>query len=260
MLLACSKDNGETAAPQAGVQLNNTSLGNVLTDETGRTLYFFSNDFDGNSACTGNCLTAWPVFYRESPALGTGLNQADFTTITRADGTKQTAYKGWPLYYYKDDTKTGDVTGENVGNVWFVAKPTYTIMLTNTQLIGHDGKSYTSNAQEGTGKTLFFVDGQGRTLYAFKNDKNNKNNFTKSDFSNNAVWPVYESTLSEIPSTLDKSLFGSITVAGHSQLTYKGWPLYYFGQDTKRGDTKGVSFPSPGVWPIVQKDTPTAPQ
>lgn len=257
-LLACKNDSNTT--PQPDVALGTTSLGKVLVGENGRTLYFFSADADGNSACAGTCKDTWPVFFKENMLLGDGLNAADFTTITRADGTKQTAYKTWPLYYYQSDTKAGEVKGENVGNVWFVAKPDYSIMIARAQLKGHDGKNYTSNYTEGTGNTLFFVDGLGRTLYGFANDKKNKNNFTKADFSNNSVWPLMEDALKEIPSTVDKSLFGTIQVAGHNQLTYKGWPLYYFGQDNnQRGSTKGVSFPKPGVWPIVNKDTPEAP-
>ncbi|GAB3913867.1 hypothetical protein GCM10028803_58440 [Larkinella knui] len=263
-LTSCDKDTDDAtpAAPDPAINLTSTSLGNVMTDETGRTLYFFSNDYDstGASTCTGGCLTTWPVFYRATPKLGTGLTATDFGTITRADGSKQTTYKSWPLYYYKDDAKSGDVKGENVGNVWFVAKPNYSIMMANAQLIGHNGKSYTSDYKEGTGKTIYFTDAMGRTLYGFKNDKNNKNNYTKSDFSNNAVWPLYEETLKEVPSTIDKTLFGSITVFGRQQLTFKGWPLYYFQQDNgKRGLNKGISFPQPAVWPIVNKDTPVAP-
>ncbi|WP_266368875.1 hypothetical protein [Tellurirhabdus rosea] len=257
-LLSC--EDKETA-PDPGVLVSQTTLGNVLTDESGRTLYFFANDTDGNSACTGNCLTNWPVFYRETmPNLATSLNAADFSTITRADGTKQTAFRGWPLYYYAKDSKAGDLTGENVGNIWFVAKPDYSIMFANRQLVGHDGKNYTSDYKEGTGSTVFLTDGRGNTLYGFARDKRNKNNYTRADFSNNAIWPIYEVTLKDIPSTLDRTQFGTIPVGNRTQLTYKGWPLYYFGQDTKRGDTKGVSFPSPGIWPIIQKDTPVAPE
>lgn len=260
---SCDKGSDDTPTPpEPAVTLTNTSLGNVMTDETGRTLYFFSNDYDstGASTCTGNCLTNWPVFYRENPKLASGLNAADFGTITRTDGTKQSTYKGWPLYYYKDDVAQGDVKGENVGNIWFVAKPNYSIMIANAQLVGHNGKSYTADYKEGTGKTIYFTDGQGRTLYGFVRDKKNVNNFTKADLSNNAVWPMFEETLKEVPSTVDKSLFGSITVAGRQQLTFKGWPLYYFQQDRgKRGLNKGISFPQPGVWPIVNNNTPEAP-
>ncbi len=56
-----------------------------------------------------------------------------------------------------------------------------------------------------------------------------------------------------------KNDFGKIDVYGRTQLTYKGWPLYYFGQDSVRGDNKGISFPAPGVWPIANENTPVAP-
>ncbi|MFC0183054.1 hypothetical protein ACFFJX_10995 [Pseudarcicella hirudinis] len=98
-------------------------------------------------------------------------------------------------------------------------------------------------------------------MYAFAKDKKGKNNYTKADFSNNATWPIYTTDLKDVPSNLDKTLFGTIKVQDKVQLTYKGWPLYYFGPDNNlRGSTKGVSVPTPGVWPIVQKDSPVAPE
>jgi predicted lipoprotein with Yx(FWY)xxD motif len=270
--LACSKDNqDENSDPTVKeVQLkNNASFGSVLTDKEGRTLYYFANDATATNTCTGGCEPIWPIFNIDNLSakkLGTGLEISDFTTITTASGKKQVTYKGRPLYYYaplvsgtnvkEDAGKTG---GENIGGVWFVAKPDYTIMLTNAQLVGHDGKNYTSTYTEGTGKTLYFTDAKGVTLYAFKNDKQNKNNFTASDFSNNGVWPIYETDKIVVPSGLDKSLFGSITVFGRKQLTYKGWPLYRFGQDNMvMGSNKGVSFPAPGIWPVPVKNMAAA--
>jgi predicted lipoprotein with Yx(FWY)xxD motif len=46
-----------------------------------------------------------------------------WTVVTRDDGSKQWAYKGKPLYFWKDDKKPGDVDGDNRGNVWHVAAP-----------------------------------------------------------------------------------------------------------------------------------------
>jgi len=93
-------------------------------------------------------------------------------------------------------------------------------------------------------------------LYAFFRDSTNINKFTKADFSNNAVWPLYETDKVVVPSVLDKTLFGSIMVFGHKQLTYKGWPMYYVGSDVDpitgkfRGNNKGVYGPLPMKWPI----------
>lgn len=255
--IACSDHQ---PAPTADIVLTQTSLGQVLTGQGSRTLYFFAPDASGNSNCAGQCRETWPIFYDETLTVGDGLNSADFKTIDRADGAKQTTYKGWPLYYFRNDAQAGDVKGENVGERWFVAKPNYSIMIANRQLVGNDGKNYTSDNQEGTGNSFYFTDGNGVTLYRFTPDKKNMNTFTRPDLSNNAIWPLYETALGEVPSTLNKTDFSVISVAGRSQLTYKGWPLYYFGSDQKqRGNTKGVSVPRPGVWPVVYKTTPEAP-
>jgi predicted lipoprotein with Yx(FWY)xxD motif len=132
-------------------------------------------------------------------------------------------------------------------------------MLMDGLLIGKDGVIYNSMYEPGEEMVQYFVDENGRTLYIFINDTFEKNNFTQEDFSNNAVWPVYEVELQAVASTLDKALFGSIDVFGHQQLTYKGWPLYYFGGDSIRGNTTGVSVPGPGVWPVAVQDLETAP-
>jgi len=116
-------------------------------------------------------------------------------------------------------------------------------MYAQAQLIGHDGKNYTEDYTEGDGATAYIVDIDGNTLYTFINDTKDTNNFTNADFSNNGVWPIAEITLDKIPSILANSDFGTIDVFGRTQLTYKGWPLYYFGQDAARGDNKGISFP-----------------
>ena len=236
-------------------------LGQVLTDDTGNTLYFFTKDSEpNNSSCMGGCLSNWPVFHASNLSVGMGLDAADFEEFERADGVMQTTYKGWPLYYFANDNNAGETNGEAVNNIWFVAKPDYGLMLMDDELVGKDGMTYDSNYELGSEVVQFFVDAEGRTIYTFKNDNYNQNNFTADDFSNNGVWPIYEFDLQSIPSTLDESLFGSITVAGHTQMTYKGWPLYYFGQDAARGETKGVSVPSPGIWPVAVEGADAATQ
>ena len=257
-LLSCTSDS---TPPGPDLSLTTTSLGPVLTGSGGKTLYVFAGDVDGTPTCTGSCLDTWPAFYQATPTLGASLKAADFTTITRTDGSKQTAYKGWPLYYFKNDAKAGDVTGDNVGGTWLVAKPNYSLLLGARQLTGLDGKNYTFDTKEGTGQSVYLIDSLGRTLYAFANDKRGKNNDTTADLSNNPTWPIFTTTLVDLPSSLNRADFGTITVFGQSQLTYKGWPLYYFGSDQGvRGNTKGVSVPRPGVWPVVNSTSPLAPQ
>lgn len=269
LLFACKKDEKTTPSQPLLVKLSTSAeFGTYLTDKDGNTLYYFANDPAGTSTCAGGCLAVWPVYYAgdnfTAGLLDQGLNFTDFGVATSTAGQKQTTYKGWPLYYYAPGGSTreapGQIQGEAVGGVWFVAKPDYTINLVNAQLVGHDGKNYLGDNTEGVGKTIYFTDDKGRTLYSFFKDSAQNNNFTKPDFSNNDIWPIYETDKVVVPSTLDKTLFNSIDVFGKKQLTYKGWPLYYFGQDGAiRGSTKGVSFPAPGVWPVALKERPAAP-
>ena len=274
LILGCSKDSDQDppkiddpvqiddpeTTPNSVQLSDNATLGKIMTDAEGMTLYFFSLDTKGTSECFDGCLNAWPVFHQENITVDAGLNVSDFATIDRADGTKQTTFKGWPLYYFSSDTNVGDTNGDGANDVWYVAKPDYSLMYVSAQLVGHDDKNYLGDYTEGDGVTPYLVDIEGRTLYGFINDAKDTNNFTNEDFSNDGVWPIAEITLDKIPSILNADDFGSIDVFGKTQLTYRGWPLYYFGQDADRGDNKGISFPAPGVWPIINVDTEPAPE
>ncbi len=280
-LLNCSKDDGgmtplpdntnnptptPTPSPEANaVRLrDNGTFGNMLTDSDGMSLYFFSSDAKGDSHCTDGCLSTWPVFYESDLTLDEGLDADDFGSITRSDGDMQTTYKGWPLYSYASDSAEGEVNGDGVNAIWFVAKPDYSVMMVQAQLVGRDRDgnetNLTGDYEPGDSTTFYMTDASGNTLYGFINDENGVNHFTNEDFSNDAVWPIFEEELNQVPSILDAADFGNIDVFGRQQLTYKGWPLYYFGQDEARGDNYGVGFPAAGIWPIVNPDTEVAPQ
>jgi predicted lipoprotein with Yx(FWY)xxD motif len=113
-----------TAAPKpASVKVGTTSIGKVLTDAKGMTLYRFDNDTTaGKSACTGACASAWPAATGAAVA-GAGIDGSKLTTFTRDDGTKQLQMDGHPLYTFAGDTKPGDVSGKAIPN-WHAASPT----------------------------------------------------------------------------------------------------------------------------------------
>ncbi|MCS4227097.1 hypothetical protein [Sphingobacterium sp. BIGb0165] len=258
---SCSKDDDKAPEDKKkGIQAAaNAQFGTILTDANGKTLYFFSNDTKGMSACTGNCLSTWPVYHNNETSSDMKIDKSLLGEITRTDGSKQSTYKGWPLYYYAGDSQSDPVKGDAVNKIWYVAKPDYLLMVANAQLVGHDGKNYLGDYTEGTGSTLYLTDDKGRTLYAFNPDKFNKNTFTKPDFSNDAVWPIYQMDKGALPSLIKSADISVIDVFGKKQLTFKGWPMYYFGQDQQRGDNKGISFPRPAVWPILNDKTTIAP-
>ncbi len=262
-----STDNGivhvidAVMLPDYDVKVEMTDeYGKILTDREGNTLYYFTKDVNDTSVCIDGCIANWPEFYSAGLYLPSEMDRNDFSSFERTDGSMQTTFKGWPLYYFANDNQAGDINGENVNNVWYVAKPDYTIMLSDNQLVGEDGKDYKGDYTEGEEIIQFFTDDDGYTLYTWKNDFYNRNMFTKPDFSNNAVWPIYEVDEIDIPSVLESASFDTIDVHGRSQLTYRGWPLYYYGaDDSTRGSTKGVSFPAPGVWPVAKAVMDTAP-
>jgi predicted lipoprotein with Yx(FWY)xxD motif len=105
---------------------NDAVLGAYLVGEDGRALYLFTKDSNGTSVCTGDCAAAWPPFVlegSETVAAGAGVS-GTLGAITRADGSKQVAINGVPLYYFAGDKKAGDVNGQGLNGVWFLVDAT----------------------------------------------------------------------------------------------------------------------------------------
>ncbi len=120
MMSATLSFTGSFAGESPGtIEISNSSLGQILTDTKGMTLYTFDKDTNGKSACNEGCAKAWPPVLAEASMKEIG----DFTKITRDDGTKQWAYKGMPLYGWVKDKVSGDVTGDKFKGVWHVVKP-----------------------------------------------------------------------------------------------------------------------------------------
>ena len=112
---AAESPSESAAAGGPTVNLGDTSLGSVLVDGDGKTLYIFTPDAAsaGKSVCNGDCAAAWP------PLLGDAA-PGDFTTITRDDGATQIAFHGMPLYYFAADAAAGDVKGQGLNDKWYV--------------------------------------------------------------------------------------------------------------------------------------------
>jgi predicted lipoprotein with Yx(FWY)xxD motif len=113
--------------------------GSYLSDGQGRTLYLFVNEegkdegaveMDAQGVnlnavpCTEGCLQVWPAFVSQGePQVGEGLDAALLKTVTRDDGTNQLVYNGWPLYYFHQDQKAGDILGQDIhsfGGTWYI--------------------------------------------------------------------------------------------------------------------------------------------
>lgn len=121
---AATAEAGGGAGGAVGLATD-ASAGPFLTGENGMTLYIFTKDGPGKTVCYDQCAVNWPPFTLEAGETVTaaaGISGA-FGTITRSDGSTQVTYRDLPLYYYVADRNAGDVTGQGVGGVWFVAAP-----------------------------------------------------------------------------------------------------------------------------------------
>lgn len=99
-------------------------LGSYVAGKDGLALYVFLPDKgkDG-SECNGDCAASWPPLTVKDPADVTAGDDVtgELGTITRDDGTKQVTLNGAPLYYFSGDEAAGDVNGQGLNDVWYLA-------------------------------------------------------------------------------------------------------------------------------------------
>ena len=120
-----SEAASESASAEGVVLVGDSALGPVLTDANGMALYLFTNDTEGVSNCSADCATNWPPLTVEAEADAVAGDDVtgELGTITRDDGTLQVTIEGMPLYLYAGDTEAGDLSGHQVGGVWFAVAP-----------------------------------------------------------------------------------------------------------------------------------------
>jgi predicted lipoprotein with Yx(FWY)xxD motif len=215
----------------------NEELGRFLVGPQGMTLYLFLNDEPGVSNCTGDCLTNWPALTVESEdAIVPGVNLVgELGTIEREDGALQVTYNGWPLYYFANDAAIGDATGQGRGEVWYVVKPE-TVGVSSTDELGE-----------------FLTSADGMTLYTFKNDEPGVSNCADECLE---AWPpltVSSADALAAPEGLSGELGTIEREDGALQVTYNGWPVYFWQGDAAPGDTTGQGVGD--VWFVASTDT-----
>jgi predicted lipoprotein with Yx(FWY)xxD motif len=115
---ASSAPASSASASMLGMRTINGTA--VVTNSSGRTLYWFVPDTSTTSKCTGSCATYWPPLTGPVTA-GTGVT-GTLGTITRPDGTTQATYDGHPLYTYAGDSAPGQAKGNGLnasGGLWY---------------------------------------------------------------------------------------------------------------------------------------------
>ena len=233
----------ETPAPPTGTvtvrAAEHADLDTILVDESGRTLYLFTEDERDHSNCVNRCAETWPpLLSAEDASAGEGVTPGALDLITRADGTNQVTYNGWPLYYFVGDESAGNAMGQSSGNVWFV--------------VSVYGGPKQNNAAVMTSEHpelgLILTDASGRTLYLFTVDERDQANCLGGCA---LVWPPLL-TIGDPTAAADiaNERLDSITrTDGSQQVTYNGWPLYYYEPDRGPGDARGQD--SGSLWYVV---------
>jgi predicted lipoprotein with Yx(FWY)xxD motif len=226
-------------------------LGQFLTDEQGLSLYLFTKDTPNTSTCYDRCAENWPPLLTSgSPVAGQDVDAALLGTTQRQDGSTQVTYNGWPLYYYVKDQQPGDTTGQEVGDVWYVISPQGQEIgpMAATEAAPTEAMATTLMISQQEGLGQFLTDEQGLSLYLFTKDTPNTSNCYDQCAEN---WPPLLTSGSPVAGQdVDAALLGTTQRQdGSTQITYNGWPLYYYVKDQQPGDTTGQEVGD--VWYLV---------
>ncbi|WP_329140307.1 SCO0930 family lipoprotein [Streptomyces sp. NBC_00670] len=238
-------DSAITAKPAGKLSLSeDASLGDVVTDGSGMTLYRFDDDTakPPKSSCAGECAKAWPPVPAEGASAATGIDKSLIGEVTRSDGTKQLTVAGWPMYRYAKDTKAGDTKGEGVGGKWFATAA-------DGKKATLPGLSVRKDAKLGD----IVVDKNGMTVYRFMKDQAWPVSKSACTGACLEKWPVVAPVEeADTKGVVKKGLMPFTRPDGAKQMTVNCWPIYTFTGDKAAGDTNGQGVG--GTWYAVAPD------
>ena len=92
-----SQSTTAASGSAGGLKTASTSIGTVLVDASGHTVYELVGDSASNQTCTGSCLATWPS--------------------VMANGT-QVVVNGHPAFTFAGDSSAGQTKGQNVTDQW----------------------------------------------------------------------------------------------------------------------------------------------
>jgi predicted lipoprotein with Yx(FWY)xxD motif len=157
LLAACGSSSSKTTgSPNAQAQTTrssgttvktaSSSLGTILVDAEGMTLYHLSGEQNGKFICTNTgCTRIWHPLTLKAGTTPSG-EVAALSTVKRPDGTTQVTYKGTPLYTFAHDQHPGETTGQGFKDVgtWTVITtgPTTSSSTQTTSPSGGGGYHY----------------------------------------------------------------------------------------------------------------------
>jgi len=191
-------------------------------DASGMTLYIYEKDtLPNQSVCTGECAQTWPP--AEAPVMAKPVGE--WTIVGRADGIRQWAYRGKPLYRSTKDMQWGETKGHAAEeNAWRVARPKW-----------HEDFSLPTafsirEVAQAPGRVL--ATAAGLTLYTSSAKPGDECASPCDETFAPFVAPQAAKAPGDAFTFLDR-------VDGIRQWAYQGQPLYTFSGDVEPGDQNG---------------------
>jgi predicted lipoprotein with Yx(FWY)xxD motif len=229
-----------------GVSIGKAIAGTVLADAKGLTLYTRTQDAPNKPNCAGSCLEGFvPV-----AAAGLALGSGDWSVVTRADSSKQWAYKGKPLYRSLLDVKIGDANGDGTGvdEGWHAAllvpAPPVPSWVTVQQSLG--GEVFA----DPHGFTLYFHGGPRRSLSAGGGGAAAGRKACETSTCMGAEWKAVLADGNAKP-------VGNWTIVDNTDSTrqwaYKGVRLWTNTIETKPAELKGLRFGGDRSWKAMSR-------
>jgi len=234
-----SGDDSMTSGPSPTNALvptaGNSAIGNVFTaGDDNLTLYTLVSTAPKEFNCDTSCEAQWPPLLTD--VTTTGIS-GQFDVLTREDGNNQWALLDYPLYYFAGDAAAGDVSGDGVGDVWFVARP---IPVDSADNNGEEISVVSGSTSDGADAR---VEKDGFTLYFFANDTDGASTCNDGCAT---VWPpLYADS-----GARGYDRYSVITRDDETrQWAYDGKALYLYQGDNAAGDTNGDGVN--GTWSIA---------
>ena len=131
-----------TGSSTATVKTASSSLGTILVDAHGMTLYHLSGEQGGKFICSSAaCTGVWhPLTVSAGEAPSGGVESLG--TVKRPDGTTQVTYKGQPLYTFAQDERAGETKGQGFKDVGTWTAATTGASTSTTTTGGGKGYAY----------------------------------------------------------------------------------------------------------------------
>jgi predicted lipoprotein with Yx(FWY)xxD motif len=125
-----SSSSGSASTGGTTLKLTHASVGQILVDSRGYTVYQFTADHPNTDSCvkvTG-CTSTWPPLTVSGQATaGSGVKKSLLGTIKLPNGRHQVTYAGHPLYTYSGDSSQANTSYLGVssfGGTWLAVSAT----------------------------------------------------------------------------------------------------------------------------------------